>query len=413
MTLEESSWLQSASHQCVRFEASGPAPTEVLSWLRNFPPRTLAGVAIIQIEDRLQEYGALAFRLDQCRLEIRANDRDRTIQLTGGFWEHAANTSNGGPDRTAIRRQIVSLTHAVVSLISDLERAMQAKHLRGAVVPSDFDIDERAAELFGSAPATLDRADALRLAVRCIDLTTLTGDDTAGRVRALCAQARHPDPTDMTVGPTAAVCVYPNLISVAKELTSGSRVLVASVAGAFPSGLSSLEVRLTDIAEAVCSGADEIDVVLNRAAFLAGDAGLVHHELRQMRKQIGGRVMKVILGTGELASPAAIRSAASIAIDAGADWIKTSTGKSAVGATPVAVLAMAETIAHHAEVSGRQVGLKISGGVRTSSDALGYLNMVESTLGPTWLHPDGLRFGASGLLTALVNDLIDTTDQPD
>ncbi len=145
--------------------------------------------------------------------------------------------------------------------------------------------------------------------------------------------------------------------------------------------------------------------MLNRAAFLAGDHELVADELKAMRQQVGPRVMKVILETSELESPAAIRTASKLAMHAGADWIKTSTGKAKTGATPVAVLAMAEAIAEHSAQRATPVGLKISGGVRTSADALGYLAIIEATLGPAWLQPDRVRFGASGLLTALVADL--------
>ncbi len=396
----------------LRFESSGPTPTQVMRWLRSDPPMVLAGHSVIQVEDLLDEGGALpptdavVLHLECGRLIIRPSGTEPKLKLYGECWRPApASPAELHADRAGAHQQLTSALDALGSLVGDPERADTRTLFATSAPESDDTIEARAAELFATVPTQITREEALRLSIASIDLTTLTGDDTYGRVRALCAQARRPDPADATVGPTAAVCVYPNLVLLAAELTKGSGVAVASVAGAFPSGLSSLEVRLSDIAEAVCAGADEIDVVLNRAAFLAGDHQLVADELKAMRQQIGPRVMKVILETSELESPTAIRTASKLAIHAGADWIKTSTGKAKAGATPVAVLAMAEAIAEHSTQGGTPVGLKISGGVGTSADALGYLAILEATLGPTWLQPDRVRFGASGLLTALVADL--------
>lgn len=395
--------------QSVRFEPDGPTPAEVMEWLRNNPPTSLGDAPILQIEDLLADGGplpatdALIVETNQCRLIVRPSGTEAKLKVYGECWDEPPTAGEPPPtDRGHAHNQLTKTLTAFVAMVSDPERAMTVARLGALRRDTDVDIDDRASALFATTPTTISRSDGLRLAIASIDLTTLAGDDTNGRVRALCAQARRPDPTDATVGPTAAVCVYPNLVSLAVELTAGSGVAVASVAGAFPSGLSSLEVRLSDIAEAVCAGADEIDVVINRAAYLAGNHARVTDELRAMRDQIGGRVMKVILETGELGSPQAIRGAAELAMAAGADWIKTSTGKSSTGATPVAVLAMAEAIAEHAG----PVGLKVSGGVRTSADALGYLAIIEDVLGPDWLTPDRVRFGASGLLATLVADLI-------
>ena len=255
-------------------------------------------------------------------------------------------------------------------------------------------------------PSDRSRADDLRLVVGCTDLTTLEGDDTPGRIRALCSQALRPDPADPTVGPVAAVCVYPALAPLAAELLAGTPVAVASVAGAFPSGLSPLEVRVAEVRAAVAAGAQEIDTVLNRSAFLSGRSDTASAELRALKEAAGAAHFKVILEVCELGSAGAIAEATRLAIDAGADMVKTSTGKGAAGASPEAVLAMAQTVAEHCAAGGRPVGLKIAGGVRTADEALGYVDIVRSVLGDDWLTPDRLRFGASSLLTNVVSALV-------
>ncbi len=244
-------------------------------------------------------------------------------------------------------------------------------------------------------------AEDLRRIVRCLDLTTLRGDDTRGRVRRLCARAVRPDGTDASVGPVAAVCVYPRLVPVAVHATAGTPVAVASVAGSFPTGLSDLDTRLRDISAAVGAGASEIDVVLDRSAFLDGRDDEVSAGLLAAREVSAGTTLKVILETAELGSPAAIAAAAELAIGSGADFIKTSTG-AVGGATPLAVRTMAEVIRAESERSGRVIGLKVSGGVRTADEALGHLEIIRSVLGPAWLRADRLRFGASSLLDDLL-----------
>ncbi|HTJ26620.1 MAG TPA: deoxyribose-phosphate aldolase [Candidatus Limnocylindria bacterium] len=240
---------------------------------------------------------------------------------------------------------------------------------------------------------------AIDLAIRCIDLTTLEGRDTPGRVASLCAKAAFPAPG---APPVAAVCVYPNLVAVAKAALRESAVKVASVATAFPSGLSSLEVKLRDTEAALAAGADEIDMVIDRGAFLAGDEQAVVDEIVAV-KQLCGRVhLKAILETGELGSYDAIRRASDLALDAGADVIKTSTGKIGVSATLPTALVMAEAIRDFQRRTGERRGLKIAGGVRTTKAALAYLVLIDETLGDPWLAPELFRIGASALLDDLL-----------
>lgn len=244
-------------------------------------------------------------------------------------------------------------------------------------------------------------ADDLRLAIRCVDLTTLEGSDTPDRVRDLCADAVSPDPTDPSVGPTAAVCVYPALVPVAVEALAGSPVQVASVAAGFPAGLTPLDARLLEIRFAREAGASEIDVVVNRSLVLSGRLDDAAAELLAMRDATGDAALKVILETGELADPGLIGDVTDAAIAAGADFIKTSTGKMSPAATPEAVEAIAGRIA----ASGTSVGVKVSGGVRTTDDARTYLDLVRERVGEDWMTPDLFRFGASKLLGTLVDDL--------
>ncbi len=240
---------------------------------------------------------------------------------------------------------------------------------------------------------------AIDLAIRCIDLTTLEGRDSPGRVRSLCAKALVPAPGAPRV---AAVCVYPNLVAVAKDALRGSDVKVASVATAFPSGLSSLEVKLRDTEAALEAGADEIDMVIDRGAFLAGDETRVFEEIAAVKRVCGAIHVKAILETGELGSYDAIRRASDLALDAGADVIKTSTGKIGTSATLPAALVMCEAIRDFARRTGERRGLKVAGGVRTTKIAIAYLVLIDETLGEPWLSPDLFRIGASALLDDLL-----------
>jgi len=239
---------------------------------------------------------------------------------------------------------------------------------------------------------------ALDLAISCIDLTTLEGMDTPGRVRALCRKAITPDPADASVPSTAAVCVYPSMVPDAAGNVAGSSVRVASVAGAFPSGLSSIEVRMADIRAAVAAGAHEIDIVLERGEFFAGRYSNVFDGIEAAKEACGSAHLKVILETGELGTYDQIRRASMLAMAAGADFIKTSTGKVSKNSTLPIALCMAEAIRDYREQTGEMVGLKVAGGIRTSKQAWHYLVMVSETLGPDWLTSQRFRIGASSLL---------------
>ncbi len=243
---------------------------------------------------------------------------------------------------------------------------------------------------------------AIELAVAMVDLTTLEGADTPGKIRGLCAKAVRPDLTDPGVPPVAAVCVYPDLVSVAKAELAGSRVAVASVATAFPSGRASLAVKLADTAEAVEAGADEIDMVIDRGAFLAGRYAQVYEEIRSVKEACGPAHLKVILETGELATLDNVSRASWLSMLAGADFIKTSTGKVSPAATPPVALVMLSSVRDFEQASGRHVGVKVAGGIRTAKDAIRYLVLVNETAGRAWLTPDLFRIGASSLL----NDLL-------
>ncbi|HEY5018992.1 MAG TPA: deoxyribose-phosphate aldolase [Streptosporangiaceae bacterium] len=243
---------------------------------------------------------------------------------------------------------------------------------------------------------------ALDLAIAMIDLTTLEGADTPGKVRALCAKARRPEPRDPAVPPVAAVCVYPDLVGTAKSELAGSTVAVASVATAFPSGRSSLPVKLADVQDAIRAGADEIDMVIDRGAFLSGRYGQVFAEITAVRQACGSARLKVILETGELATLDNVARASWLAMLAGADFIKTSTGKVTPAATPPVALVMLGAVRDYERAAGRQVGVKVAGGIRTAKDAIRYLVLVNETAGPRWLSPEMFRIGASSLL----NDLL-------
>ncbi len=263
-------------------------------------------------------------------------------------------------------------------------------------------LEARAGSLAKRSIKTSAKVAGIALAIRCMDLTTLEGKDSAGRVRSMCAKAVRPAPGVPSV---AAVCVYPNLVRVAKEAVAGSSVKVASVATSFPSGLSSLEVKLADTAAAIASGADEIDMVIDRGEFLSGNEQKVFDEIVAVKKVCGGVHLKVILETGELGSYDVIRRASDLALEAGADFIKTSTGKIGTNATFPTAVTMCEAIREHARRTGRRAGLKVAGGVKNTKIALTYLVIVKETLGEGWLTPDLFRIGASSLLDDLLMQL--------
>jgi len=240
------------------------------------------------------------------------------------------------------------------------------------------------------------------LAIATVDLTTLEGADTPHRVRSLCARALRPDPSDPSVPQVAAVCVYPDLVATAVEALDGSPVRVAAVATAFPSGRASLAVKLADTADAIAAGADEIDMVIDRGAFLSGQYRAVLEEIRAVKERCGEIHLKVILETGELATYDNVRRASWLALIAGADVIKTSTGKVSPAATHPVALVMLEAVRDFHLLTGEARGVKVAGGIRTTKDALRHLVLVNETLGADWLTPERYRIGASGLLTDLL-----------
>jgi deoxyribose-phosphate aldolase len=288
--------------------------------------------------------------------------------------------------------------------LSDVTRSESALRtfLHGLPGVDQVGADARASMLGTRSIKTSAKQWAIDLAIRMVDLTTLEGADTPGKVKALCAKARRPDPTDTTCPAVAAVCVYPSMVATAAAELRGSGVHLASVATAFPSGQAPLAVKLQDTRGAVAAGADEIDMVINRGAFLSGRYLEVFEEIAAVREASGSAHLKVILETGELATYDNVRRASWLAMLAGAHFIKTSTGKVTPAATLPVTLVMLEAVRDFREATGRQVGVKPAGGIRTSKDAIKYLVTVNETAGEDWLDPDWFRFGASTLL----NDLL-------
>src|SRR5438034_6261200 len=259
-------------------------------------------------------------------------------------------------------------------------------------------LEERAASLATRSIKRDSKLWALDLAIRCMDLTTLEGADTPGKIVAICAKAVRPDPSDHSIPSVAAVCLYPTLVPVAAGQLEGTGVHVASVAGGFPSGLAPLAERLAEIKASVAMGADEIDIVLNRSAFLAGRYRQAFEEIAASKEACGDAHLKVILEAGELGSYDQVRRASVLAMAAGADFVKTSTGKIGVGATLPSALCMMEAARDFFHETGRPVGVKVAGGIRQSKQAIQYLVLLYETLGPDWMTPDRFRIGASTLL---------------
>ncbi|WP_175483847.1 deoxyribose-phosphate aldolase [Modestobacter sp. DSM 44400] len=255
---------------------------------------------------------------------------------------------------------------------------------------------------------TTAKAWAIDTAISMVDLTTLEGSDTPGKVRSLAAKARRPDPEDLTCPSVAAVCVYGDLAGVAKEALAGTGIHTAAVATAFPSGRASRAVKLADVRDAVAGGADEIDMVIDRGAFLAGRYLDVFEEIvavKEACRRPGGQGrahLKVILETGELVTLDNVRRASWLAMLAGGNFIKTSTGKISPAATLPVCLVMLKAVRDFRTATGHQVGVKPAGGIRTTKDAVKHLVMINETVGADWLSPDWFRFGASSLL----NDLL-------
>ena len=279
-------------------------------------------------------------------------------------------------------------------------------------------VRRRVAQFTSRSIKTSMKASGLRLAMRMVDLTTLEGKDSPEKVRALCAKAMHPaggsGSMRVPVPPVAAVCVYPTLVGVAREALAGSEVRVAAVASGFPSGQYPLEIRLRDVHDAVKAGAHEIDMVISRGLFLAGQFDRIRQEIREIKAACGTAHLKIILETGELETLDNARRASDMAIEAalsvpgaapvqdGEVFIKTSTGKVQPAATMPVTLVMLQAIADCHRRGGPRIGMKPAGGIRTAKSALHYLVMVKETLGEAWLSPHLFRFGAS----ALANDLL-------
>ena len=276
------------------------------------------------------------------------------------------------------------------------------RFLHGLPGVDQVGLERRSATLATRSIKKESKLQALDLAISMIDLTTLEGSDTPGKVRSLCAQARRPDPDHPDVPPVAAVCVYPDLAGTAVEALRGSGVHVAAVATAFPSGRSSREVKLADTRLAVEAGAGEIDMVIDRGAWLTGRYGQVFEEIAAVKQACGDAHLKVILETGELAGYDDVRRASWLALLAGGDVIKTSTGKISPAATLPVVQVMLQAVRDWRRATGELRGVKAAGGIRSSKDAIRHLVAVNEVAGPAWLTPDLFRFGASSLL----NDLL-------
>ena len=267
-------------------------------------------------------------------------------------------------------------------------------------------IEERASSLGKRSIKKAAKVAGIKLAISMLDLTTLEGKDSEGKVRQLCQKARHPQPGDPSVPHVAAVCVYPNMVAFAVDALRGSGVKVASVASGFPAGLVPLSAKLDDTATAVAAGADEIDMVIDRGAFLSGDYDKVAAEIVAIKDACGPAHLKVILETGELETYDNVRKASQLAMSYGADFIKTSTGKISPAATPGVVLVMLEAIRDFYFETGRRIGMKPAGGIKTSKQALHLLVLVKETLGDAWLTPDLFRLGASTVTNDLLMQLV-------
>ncbi len=270
--------------------------------------------------------------------------------------------------------------------------------------------DERASAFAKRSLKTKAKLEGLKLVLSMMDLTTLEGKDTPGKIAHLCRKAIAPLPASYGAPSCAAVCVYPNLVRAAKTFLGSSTVKVASVATAFPSGASALAVKLDDVRNARAEGADEIDMVIDRGAYMAGEYGRVADEIAAVREACGGAHLKVIVETGELETYDHVRHASDLAMRAGADFIKTSTGKVTPAATPGVTLVMLEAIRDYFHETGVRIGMKPAGGIRTAKESLAYLVMLAETLGDDWLTPDLFRFGASTLANDVLMQIVRCAD---
>ena len=266
--------------------------------------------------------------------------------------------------------------------------------------------EERVSRLFSRSIKKDSKVQALKMILSMIDLTTLEGKDSPGKVKQLCYKAAHLHDQHPGLPAVAAICVYPNMVPVAKVALVGTNIKVASVATAFPSGMTNLSTKLKEVRSVVDAGAEEVDMVISRGKFLSGDLEFVGDEVAQIKDACGAAKLKVILETGELVTLDNVRRASDLVMHAGADFIKTSTGKINPSATPVVVLTMLEAIRDHYLQTGYKIGMKPAGGVSTAKQGIQYLVMVRETLGQGWLTPDLFRIGASSLANDVLMQII-------
>jgi deoxyribose-phosphate aldolase len=292
----------------------------------------------------------------------------------------------------------MAITSALPVLSGSVTAARLRSYLNATPSVDEVGVTERVASLGTRSIKHGSKMDALMLAVQMMDLTTLEGQDTSGKVRQLASKAVRPDPLDPSIPPVAALCVYPAMVPTAVDALAGTGVHVASVATYFPSGQVATALKIAEVEAVVGEGADEVDMVIDRGAFLAGDYLKVFDEIVATKEACGPAHLKVILETGELGTLDNVRKASMLAMAAGGDFIKTSTGKISPAATLPVTLVMLEAIRDFRALTDAVVGMKPAGGIRTAKDSIKYLVMVRETLGPEWLTPDLFRFGASSLL---------------
>jgi deoxyribose-phosphate aldolase len=278
-------------------------------------------------------------------------------------------------------------------------------HFSQTISIDQLGVEERIARFNTRSIKKASKVQGLKLALSMIDLTTLEGKDTQGKVKQLCYKAQHIADNLTQLPSVAAICVYPNHVKTAKKSLMNSTIKVASVATAFPSGNSSLKIKLADTRMAVDHGADEVDMVISRGQFLEGNYGYVSDEIAAIKEACGSARLKVILETGELSTLENVRKASEIAILAGADFIKTSTGKISPAATMPVTYVMLQTIRDYYDTTGKMVGMKPAGGISTAKIALQYLVMLYETLGDAWMTNEWFRFGASSLANDIVMQL--------
>jgi deoxyribose-phosphate aldolase len=292
------------------------------------------------------------------------------------------------------------------TLLADNSEASLKKFLNTLSAVDEVGAKARVEMLATRSIKTSSKNWAIDLAIRMVDLTTLEGADTPGKVKALCAKGVYPDPTDLTVPSVGAICVYNDMVKIARQALDtggGKNIPVAAVSTAFPSGRASMEVKIQDTRDAIANGATEIDMVIDRGAFLAGKLGFVFDQIKTIKEVCGSEIhLKVILETGELVTLDNVRRASYLAMLAGADFIKTSTGKVAPAATAPVVYVMLEAVRDYYKLTGTRIGVKPAGGIRNTKDAIKQLVLVNEIAGPEWLDPALFRIGAS----ALLNDLL-------